>query len=179
MPIVYIVTSGCYSDYSIEAAFSTRELADRYCVVHNHGTVSGSYQVEDIELDTWDQTEISRDLFSVALVVETGEEWPDPDYSNKPRYPHTQRVVAQPQLRTTGNPASIQPGYTLGATGYRPVEKIVPTRVIGRSYISHEHARKIAADYRTRLLWERSEGMRDAKFKWIAPTQEPQFSEEV
>lgn len=27
---VYIVTSGCYSDYIIDAIFSTRELAEEY-----------------------------------------------------------------------------------------------------------------------------------------------------
>ena len=173
MATVYIVTQGCYSDYGIETAFTTKELADRYVAVHNHGKEDDGYgcRVEEIELDAWDQTEISRDLFEVALVAETGDEWPDQDYSNKPRYPRTYRVVTQPQLRTPECPALVQRGYKIGAC-YGLPERIVPTHVIGRSYISHKHARKIAADYRTRLLWERSEGMRDQNFKWIAPTEE-------
>lgn len=30
MATIYLVTSGCYSDYSIEAAFSSRELAEQF-----------------------------------------------------------------------------------------------------------------------------------------------------
>ena len=179
MKIVYIVTSGSYSDYHIDAAFTTMDLAARYVDVHNHGQLDGDYEIEELELDTWDQTEISREMFSVALVAETGAEFTDEDYKGDPMYPRTEKVVAQQNLRTPNYPALIQQGYRLGVTELRDVEKIVPTYVIGRSFISHDHARKVAADYRTRMLLERSDGMRDGNFKWIAQTEEPQFAEEA
>ena len=40
---IYIVTSGCYSDYSINAVFSTRELAEEYIDAGN------GYEDADIE----------------------------------------------------------------------------------------------------------------------------------
>ena len=43
---IYIVTSGEYSDYTIEAVFSTKEKAEEY--VQQHGT---NYRVEDYDID--------------------------------------------------------------------------------------------------------------------------------
>lgn len=43
---VYIVTSGTYSDYGIEAIFSTEELAKEYIDIH------GDY--DDRSIETWD-----------------------------------------------------------------------------------------------------------------------------
>ena len=38
MDKVYVVTSGDYSEYSIEKIFSTREMADKYCAMENVAT---------------------------------------------------------------------------------------------------------------------------------------------
>lgn len=46
MAKIYIVTSGDYSDYGIEAVFSTKEKAEEY--VQQHGT---NYRVEDYDID--------------------------------------------------------------------------------------------------------------------------------
>ena len=46
MKKVYVVTSGCYSNYSIERVFSTKELADDFCDRYDN-----DYQVEEYELD--------------------------------------------------------------------------------------------------------------------------------
>lgn len=43
---VYVVTSGCYSDYRIERVFSTKELADDFCDRYDN-----DYQVVEYELD--------------------------------------------------------------------------------------------------------------------------------
>lgn len=51
-PKVYVVTSGCYSGYGIEAVFSTRELADLYCAKMNaHRTSYYHARVEAYPLD--------------------------------------------------------------------------------------------------------------------------------
>lgn len=45
---VYIVTSGAYSDYHIDAVFSTRENAERYNKIH----ASGDFEdIEEFEID--------------------------------------------------------------------------------------------------------------------------------
>ena len=46
MAKIYIVTSGDYSDYGIEAVFSTKEKAEEY--VQQHGT---NYRIEDYDID--------------------------------------------------------------------------------------------------------------------------------
>lgn len=43
---IYIVTAGCYSDYSIEAVFTTQDKANDY--IQQHGT---DYNIEEYELD--------------------------------------------------------------------------------------------------------------------------------
>lgn len=43
---IYIVTSGCYSDYQIEAVFTTEEKANEY--VQQHGT---DYNIEEYDVD--------------------------------------------------------------------------------------------------------------------------------
>lgn len=43
---IYIVTSGEYSDYGIDAVFSTKEKADEY--IQQHGT---DYHIEEYDLD--------------------------------------------------------------------------------------------------------------------------------
>lgn len=49
---IYIVTSGCYSDYGINAVFSTREKAQEYCDMHNNSSESwDSYSVETYAVD--------------------------------------------------------------------------------------------------------------------------------
>lgn len=56
MSTVYAVSSGCYSDYSILAVFSTRELAEKYVAYQNgpesDGTEYANAGIEEWELDT-------------------------------------------------------------------------------------------------------------------------------
>ena len=55
MSTVYVVTAGSYSDYHIEAMFSTREAADAYAAWYNGPSAEdGDYDnatVEEYELD--------------------------------------------------------------------------------------------------------------------------------
>ena len=43
---IYIVTSGCYSDYTIERVFSTKEKANEF--IQQHGT---DYRIEEYVVD--------------------------------------------------------------------------------------------------------------------------------
>ena len=58
MSTVYIVTSGSYSDYSINAVFSTEALADQYVAVHQ----TGPYDRLDVEEWTLDYKAPSKTI---------------------------------------------------------------------------------------------------------------------
>jgi len=49
---VYLVTSGAYSDYGIEAAFTSEELADQYIVATRSRHIGSHARVE--KFDLWD-----------------------------------------------------------------------------------------------------------------------------
>ena len=48
---VYIVTSGEYSDYGIEAVFSTREMAEKYIATNNTTDYPYDY-IEEYDIDS-------------------------------------------------------------------------------------------------------------------------------
>ena len=56
----YIITSGSYSDYSIDRVFSTKEKADKYVNWKNQfNNFCGDYETEEWEMDeSWNKKEI-------------------------------------------------------------------------------------------------------------------------
>ena len=148
MATVYIVTGGCYSDYGIEAAFTTKELADRYVALHNNGKDDNGYghRVEEFELDSWDQEEIWRTVYSSQIILETGDivkRW-------------TYKAVVNKNLRAP----AIQPLVTIHI-----VAGVRMHCVTSGSYVSAEHADACAIEARQRLTAEHAEGLRDAGYK--------------
>jgi hypothetical protein len=63
---IYIVTSGEYSDYRIEAVFTTKEKAVSY--VEQHGTY---YNIEEYDLD--EEVEKKTQLWNIVFCVEDGK----------------------------------------------------------------------------------------------------------
>lgn len=63
---IYIVTSGEYSDYEIEAVFTTKEKAVEY--VEQNGT---RYNIEEYNLD--EEVEKKTQLWSIEFCVEDGK----------------------------------------------------------------------------------------------------------
>ena len=63
---IYIVTSGEYSDYHIEAVFTTKEKAVEY--VEQHGT---DYNIEKHNLD--EEVEKKTQLWSIVFCIENGK----------------------------------------------------------------------------------------------------------
>lgn len=51
MAKVYIVTSGDYSDYSIDSVFSTREAAEKRCAVWRQEELWGDPRIEEYDLE--------------------------------------------------------------------------------------------------------------------------------
>lgn len=66
---VFIVTAGCYSDYHIEAVFSTREKAESY--INANGTD------DDWEVNEWDvdveSTECHDAIYDVSVDITKGD----------------------------------------------------------------------------------------------------------
>lgn len=56
MKKIYVVTSGCYSDYTIEKIFSKREDAEKYCALQNtqNGWSSNDLSEEHIRDLSWE-----------------------------------------------------------------------------------------------------------------------------
>lgn len=63
---IYIVTSGEYSEYEINAVFTTRKKAEEY--VQQHGT---DYNIEEYNLD--EEVEKKTQLWSIVFCIEDGK----------------------------------------------------------------------------------------------------------
>lgn len=63
---IYVVTSGEYSDYGIDAVFTTKEKAVEY--VEQHGT---DYNIEEYSLD--EEVEKKTQLWRIEFCVENGK----------------------------------------------------------------------------------------------------------
>lgn len=61
MTTIYVVTSGEYSDYGIEAIFDTREKAELYCAYQNSAERGETAEIEEWELNNY-YTPLQRGL---------------------------------------------------------------------------------------------------------------------
>lgn len=130
MASVYLVTSGSHSDYCVREAFSTREAAERYAA-----SAGDDFGVTEMELDTPEgMMHVRRDYWDARINVLTGA---IQEYAN-PEYVCTE--MADPTLR--GVP---------GVVSFRPCGEFYPTAT-ARSYVSREHAAKLAAEARQEFL---------------------------
>ena len=69
MDKVFIVTSGCYSDYQIEAVFSTREKAEAY--INAKGT-DNDWEVNECDVDA-ESTECTDAIYDVSVNITKGD----------------------------------------------------------------------------------------------------------
>lgn len=71
MSKVYLVTSGCYSDYSISGVFSTREKAEQWATVCHYDLTDQGYdgsRLEEFDLDEG-LVEMDRGLLLFAVDI--------------------------------------------------------------------------------------------------------------
>lgn len=124
--IVYVVTAGCYSDYGIEAIFSTRELAEDY-IVANPKKYSGYNDIAEWTVDEragW----VPRKGWYLHLGLSDGS------VGNK----GSETSTADPNARNE------EPYF-------------MPDYVRVTSYVSAEHALKLAVE--ARQAWLREKGI--------------------
>lgn len=68
MTVIYVVTSGCYSDYGIQSMFSTKEKAQAFIDTHKLGSYD-DVNIEEWLLDNADHPH-SRGLLYFTLYVD-------------------------------------------------------------------------------------------------------------
>jgi len=145
---VFVVTEGCYSNYHICAIFDNEELAKKYCKVHK--AKYSDYGYEEWNLNDWDTMEIAREHYQCWMYIGNGEI----------KTEHSRIDYERPELRLIDYPIDRCNGY-----GNDPI-------VYGNSFISKEHAIKIASERRTILLAERAEGIRNDNFIKVKSMEE-------
>ncbi len=125
---IYVVTGGSYSDYHIEAVFTTKELAEAF--VNGHDKEKNAYGNDsDIEIEEWDADVSPKGFFQKVWQV-----WLDIKTGNMSNVPTFEFEV---------KPRDYSDAHLNGADG-----------IYAESVVSADHAIKIAAEERQRLLRE-------------------------
>lgn len=123
---IYAVTSGEYSDYRIEGVFSTKEKADAFALL-----VFEANDIEEYVLD-FRVADVEGTIWCCDIALATGDSLRSP-------------WAASRRLRS--------PRYTLAET---QTWGSGPELVHAESAVSEEHVVKIAAEFRQKVLRERS-----------------------
>jgi hypothetical protein len=121
---VYVVTAGSYSDYSIDSIFSTKELAEAY-IAEGEKEPYASYN----GVDEWEVDELAGNVLRQMWTA----------YITRDGTLHTnreQKVMANPKARSRAQ-------GLIGDWGFQ-----------GESFISQEHAMKLAVEARQKWLRE-------------------------
>ncbi len=142
--IVYLVTSGSYSDYAIDGAFSTRELAQAYidkakgiCQADGSYDVGNVYWASDAGIEEWplDKESDAKQFtfWTVGMMADDGSV-----------------IEAVRSSQEFGHPESLVTQLAVPVPMYN--NRLI-IRV--RSVKSGDHALKLAAEARQRWLRER------------------------
>jgi hypothetical protein len=145
---IYVITSGCYSDYGINAMFSTRKLAEKYIADakdaknssnYNDDTyVSSVYFSDDANIEEWLLDEESKakvfSYWNVVMMLDDGSVVEN----------HTGREFGHPQSKIE------QCGDKIPCYQMRPIVRV-------RSVKSANHAMKLAVEARQKWLREKTE----------------------
>lgn len=164
---IFLVTGGQYSDYHIEAAFSTRELAERYI---GGNTDEDSYDylgVEEFELDSSSEQYRKYWLAEIDLCT-TLKPWRDclrkAGTLHDNGHPFKKRDFYDWELAKPSERGRIQICHWEAYTSSH-LEHNSPEVTMGyaKSFISQEHANKLAIELYQNWL---REGRPVGDFKW-------------
>ena len=132
MQTIYVVTSGQYSDYGIEAIFSNKENAERYSKEYNKTTTdSDMSELEEWVMDDPENDElVSKTVWIISIRKDDG------------------RIDCKPyetKILTNKNKKSLAYEY--------------PNHFYIHSFISSEHATKLASEKYQQYLREHAIGL--------------------
>ena len=134
---VYVVTSGQYSDYGIEAMFSTPEKAQAFIAKQDFNEDRGR---EEWELDEWEHA-LKTECWETVIKLETGET----RNRDTERIGTWTRFVPNPRWTETENTWWNIPRYDQPCDAIRAL-----------SVVSQEHATKIAVEARQKWLRDKA-----------------------
>lgn len=139
---LYVVTSGEYSSYQIHAVFSTREKAERY-TSELQKTPHSDAEIEEYALDA-DAEQIARPVWMCEIQVECGAI----DNERQTAYP-----LLAPRGRRAGIvrhlPARRRQMFGSPQNPFEIIGEVLHAeRLCVQSYVSAEHARKLAVEAR-------------------------------
>jgi len=126
---IYIVTSGVYSDYGIEAVFTEWEYADQYVLELDKTTPYGGVEVEEWDADDPEKRNLVGVNVYMAAVPAGGE-----------------RIVGKGKI-TKMVPKNARCNVIVD-------DNALYWRVWVESYVSREHAKKLAAEALQKLRRE-------------------------
>src|SRR5579885_931253 len=130
---VYIVTKGQYYDYGIDSVFSKKEEADRYAAELAH-TTRELVRVEEWAIDTMAEM-VARKCWHVNLDISTGQ-FCLYGFSRGEDYRESTELAKPEQRSGDFNAAGSLHWANVGAT----------------SFVSPEHAKKLAVERRQEIL---------------------------
>lgn len=143
MATIYLVTSGSYSDYHVDAVFSTRELAEAFHAKHSkaHGDTN---DIEEMPLDDPERVAAQiRSYWHVWLDVENGI---CNDYGKRFKI-GTEAITERHEWTTMSRRSEMtwEEGRSVDTIGpggrfYRPTIAYIT------SYVSAEHCHKLAVE---------------------------------
>lgn len=127
---IYIVTSGSYSDYSINAVFLDKEQADKYCDHANLINDSASVEVFDEGWPGEAAGMVAKRYYRAVVTVLTGE---------LHSYSHEFYTWARPEDKSW-------------CMEFDCSADKIPYNIEVLSYVSEEHAKKVAVEKRQEII---------------------------
>jgi hypothetical protein len=125
---IYVVTTGCYSDYRIQAVFDDKPMAEAWVAEYNKERKKDDAYAAMIEEYPLNEQAgyIRRNLYCCAISLATGDIDLESDYATSMASPHARAG----EIDVYSNSA------------------------LAESYVSAEHARKLAIEARQKHLRE-------------------------
>lgn len=151
---VYVVSCGEYSDYGVFDVFTTREKAEEW-IKHNTDPVTGKgaewypYTIEERTLDPDSVQRVWADCWTAQLVLETGNRLLDYD-GNPVKARHNREEITEGRRAAGAQIGEIWQIGMVGRCGHGVLG------VTATSYVSEDHAWKLAAEARQKWLRERA-----------------------
>ena len=135
--IAYVVTSGCYSDYHIDAVFSTKELAESYVAECDSCSYSDGADVEEFVIDE-ESTRRAVDKWLGEIECGTGS---------------IGAIVKQRHFNYHDDRSGVGSPHDRYSTKSSERVRIIS----GHSWVSEDHCRQILTEARQAWLREKTE----------------------
>lgn len=152
MKEVYIVTNGTYSDYHIESVFSDREKAEKY-LEELKKISNDNPQIEEWPVD-YDLEKIARKYWRAEINPVTGNLKEGSSYASwvEDKDKEFSWCWAAPSERAYTKMADENISLTVSLIEGGEDSVCIPNRLLVNSFVSQDHANKVAIEKRQEFL---------------------------